>query len=478
MNSEDETQTEQLRSRLLSIIYDRFYLETKVVPLFPGNYTIIPNERCGNWYASNNKNITCYFKSTDGHKNQWNFNYRRLNLHLLTELLTNKGIIIVDSSKYRQIPDSLSKTIPIWCCVLSLTINESLFINKDNEIDLKKFNDLAIFLLDLPIQLESLKNEYDSILNKMLNFYETSKKYHSDLNIELKKIGFDVKENEQIIKLKPSWIYPGLELINISTETETFNDLPVILYNIVLCSVSDYKHISRHHKMLKYQPNKQHNKFDLKFNYYQGAGDDHELWALKLDPNRFNDNIKEIEKMLINNKKESLDSFYEFINNLCLENEGKQKNEVQTIKLISNIHLATNDMLEHLNLSDFDKIICFGYTKNINFPKGSLTFPNMSDDKKGIRIFSTKLKEIDDVILSKLKTNQNKKFLISSEKYELNIGTVLVLLSKYNDDEEFKKKDCNKLKLRQLYISICNSTDINIKTSRLLLNNINNYILS
>jgi len=46
---------------------------------------LIANERCGSWYIPpETKAGSAYFKSTDGHAGQWDFSFRRLNLHVLS----------------------------------------------------------------------------------------------------------------------------------------------------------------------------------------------------------------------------------------------------------------------------------------------------------------------------------------------------------------------------------------------------------
>lgn len=45
---------------------------------------LVANERCGSWYIPTDKKAgSVYFKSTDGHTNEWSFSMRRLNLQLL-----------------------------------------------------------------------------------------------------------------------------------------------------------------------------------------------------------------------------------------------------------------------------------------------------------------------------------------------------------------------------------------------------------
>ena len=82
---------------------------------------LVANERCGSWYVPpGRKGGSAYFKSTDGHTGQWRFSARRLNLHLLSLAGARDGLVLVDSTRRgKRMPDALSKTVPIWCCVLN-----------------------------------------------------------------------------------------------------------------------------------------------------------------------------------------------------------------------------------------------------------------------------------------------------------------------------------------------------------------------
>lgn len=103
------------------------------------------NTRCGDWYvppscrpsfqestkedaSSSLQRNTVQFKSTDGHKDNWSFSTLRLNVHCLSSWLqpeetplTRLPIVIVDAThnKKKRIPDSFSKTIPIWVYVMN-----------------------------------------------------------------------------------------------------------------------------------------------------------------------------------------------------------------------------------------------------------------------------------------------------------------------------------------------------------------------
>ena len=65
------------------------------------------------------------FKSTDGHRGEWNLNLRRLNLHLVTLIAQKGGALLVDATRRgRALPDSFAKTVPIWCACINRAIAE------------------------------------------------------------------------------------------------------------------------------------------------------------------------------------------------------------------------------------------------------------------------------------------------------------------------------------------------------------------
>ena len=110
------------RHRLHSIDRDAANLKQNqcVAPL--SSYPIIPNKHCGAWYLSSPAQdgvIAAHFKSTDGHVGTYNFSLKRLNLPLVQLLSVKGGCVLVDSSTRKTLPDSFSRTIPIWCCVLN-----------------------------------------------------------------------------------------------------------------------------------------------------------------------------------------------------------------------------------------------------------------------------------------------------------------------------------------------------------------------
>lgn len=108
-----------LRHRLNSIYYDKLELD-RLFEKFP-QIPVVANLRCGSWYCDADKNHACYFKSTDGHDKQWDFNIRRLNSHFLEFIYKHNTVFVVDSTgnSAKVYPDALSKTIPIWATVMN-----------------------------------------------------------------------------------------------------------------------------------------------------------------------------------------------------------------------------------------------------------------------------------------------------------------------------------------------------------------------
>ncbi|KAJ3192591.1 hypothetical protein HK101_006274 [Irineochytrium annulatum] len=116
-------ESRSLLNRLKSIDLDASFVSSVADEL--AHYPLMANERCGTWYIDPKRahEKTVYFKSTDGHFGKWDFNLRRMNRHLLEVVAEHGGCIIVDSTRHgKKVPDSLAKTVPIWCCVVNRVI--------------------------------------------------------------------------------------------------------------------------------------------------------------------------------------------------------------------------------------------------------------------------------------------------------------------------------------------------------------------
>ncbi|KAM0793437.1 hypothetical protein ACM66B_000882 [Microbotryomycetes sp. NB124-2] len=109
-------------NRLHSILEDAAFVERQVADCFP-DFPLVPNQRAGAWYVRPTPDEHfAYFKSTDGHAGEHDFNLRRTNLTLVPVIEQHGGILLVDSTRRgKRFPDALSKTVPLWCAVLNAT---------------------------------------------------------------------------------------------------------------------------------------------------------------------------------------------------------------------------------------------------------------------------------------------------------------------------------------------------------------------
>ena len=112
-------------SHLRSIEYDVRFVRAAHAAL--GAPPLLANLRCGAWYTPPALSVGhCYFKSTDGHAGCWDFSLSRLNLQAALAAATAGAVMIVDSTRSgKRFPDALSKTVPIWCCVINRALAEA-----------------------------------------------------------------------------------------------------------------------------------------------------------------------------------------------------------------------------------------------------------------------------------------------------------------------------------------------------------------
>ncbi|CAK9101297.1 unnamed protein product [Durusdinium trenchii] len=123
-------------------------------------WPLLANLRAGAWYV-NPKDLdgTCYFKSVDGHRNAWDFSLIRLNLQVAQLAAGCGGLCLVDctGNRRKRFPDSMSKTVPIWCAVLQAAMQEATSFDAFDE------------LLHLPSMVQ---DERPEILQRLPGFTE------------------------------------------------------------------------------------------------------------------------------------------------------------------------------------------------------------------------------------------------------------------------------------------------------------------
>ncbi|KAB5514350.1 hypothetical protein DKX38_028256 [Salix brachista] len=251
----DSTVYNALRS-----IYEDTIFVGEISQLWP-DLRLIANLRCGLWYSPK-FHSTCYFKSTDGQKG---------------------GCIIVDATrKGKRFPDSMSKTIPIWTCVLNhailnyrnkmldsgLLMNEEVVDNSYCAEDVKLKNHNWDCSLHLPLWVpDTEKAAIEERIERWTNQLETS--------------GADIASISSCLKkpLRPLWISQKTVIwLNEVPDHNQWDFTPIILV-----SASSSSDVFR---------NKTTSEFS--WNYIPGAGDDEESWARGLTPTHFWSHVNDL----------------------------------------------------------------------------------------------------------------------------------------------------------------------------------------
>ncbi|KAK2602782.1 hypothetical protein N8I77_009288 [Diaporthe amygdali] len=214
------------------------------------------NERCGSWYIRPGlKGASAYFKSTDGHTGQWKFSTRRLNLHLLPVIEECDGTIIIDSTRRgKRMPDSLSKTVPIWCCVLNRTLFPELTESHG---------------LYVPPNVVS-DSEKSQMLSRVPGFVDSLKQ----LNLDLAGLQAQISK-----PIRPTWVTQETDLSHHFNRED--DDWKIFeSFRPVICCTSSRRITD--------------SEMSGHSGYVQGAGDDTENWALGLTPPVFWDNAEQL----------------------------------------------------------------------------------------------------------------------------------------------------------------------------------------
>ncbi|KAL6603927.1 hypothetical protein ACP70R_044288 [Stipagrostis hirtigluma subsp. patula] len=256
-----------LYNALRSVADDAAFV-AEIAALWPA-LPLVANLRCGLWYAPPRAfTATCYFKSTDGHAGNWSFSTARLNLHLALLAGERGGCMIVDSTRRgKRFPDSMSKTIPIWCCVLNRAIErhrlraiKSAAMHNGNAAE-----DSVLLKWDssvhLPVWvLDTEKNAIEGRIEEWTDQFESCGADINSLALGLQK------------PLRPLWISQRTRIwLNEVPEHESWDFTPIILISASASNAVATQRMSS----------------EFSWHYIPGAGDDEESWARGLTPTLF-----------------------------------------------------------------------------------------------------------------------------------------------------------------------------------------------
>ncbi|KAH8633396.1 hypothetical protein IG631_12030 [Alternaria alternata] len=290
------------QNRLASIVSDSEFV-TSVGSAY--DLPLVANERCGSWYIPpSQKSGSVYFKSTDGHMGEWSFSLRRLNLQLLDVVKSYGGAVVVDSTRRgKSMPDALSKTIPIWCCV----INRAIF-GREEKGGVKLSSPPQAVSESEHAQMET---KIDGFVRQFMREKEICKPNISELRSKLQK------------PLRPIW---ATQLSSLPDSAPSFPDF----HPIVLCTAS----------------RRVRGAEASESGYIQGAADDHEAWSHGLTPTLF----WKHKDVLMKTSEEDVPALIERL----LKEEGGSSAVASLIKPTSKLHISASDQM---NLAGFEVVV-------------------------------------------------------------------------------------------------------------------------
>lgn len=259
----------------------------------------LPNKHCGSWYlppaewgtnsaaatAINQCGVEVYFKSTDGHVGTYAMSLKRLNLSLIQILHKYGGCILVDSSVRKLLPDSFSRTIPIWCAVM-------------NRIALKYRTELGLKSSSSPFCTNYDNDEWDVALHtpsaivSLEEYLEISNLIDSRVELLYQsKAIVDIPRFVDFMKkpIRAMWIANGLAQNDTISSSRYPSCSGIDNYFIIICcNPSRYNSEGGKHHTYKIDSDPQ-NTFNQQSDYYYtpGAADDEDSWSRYLTPELF-----------------------------------------------------------------------------------------------------------------------------------------------------------------------------------------------
>ena len=231
---------------------------------------------------------TCYFKSTDGHCNNWSFSGTRLNMHVAEAAARRGGCVIVDATRSttKRFPDSLSKTIPIWAETLNRAVREARRRGEHADAETLARRDADADSADGDCDVENDafdagaafppwigERERERIRERMPSFSERLRAVSPDLSLLIKTL----KAPLRCFWVSRETAARGLPLLESGAEGKRNAPAPACV-PVVLVSASE---------PMQWHGERRVGSDGRSFAYVPGAGDDEESWARGLEADVF-----------------------------------------------------------------------------------------------------------------------------------------------------------------------------------------------
>lgn len=413
------------------------------------NLPLVANERCGSWYINPADKVgSAYFKSTDGHHGQWDFSLRRLNLQLLPILGHYGGAVVVDSTRRgKSLPDSFSKTVPIWVAVINRVLfpelnyshalqhppaPDALGLSEISQIEARLTGFTQAFIqlgLDLPMRRSQLKCPVRII-------WEFNGR--SGYAIE------DDDNEEDVWETGLPSPCPGERHVN----------------NLVLCSVS----------------RRVRGAEASEGGYIQGAGDDSEGWSHGLSAQTF----WKHQDVLVQAPEDELESLIE---TLIQQDKDESRDQVTAVGIspTSQLFIGTGYVGR---THEYDLIINCEVGEPDSSPAGgpAIIDLNCRPGKMGSKDLRDNLPVAATAISAQLRKDGSSRILVTCETgRDLSVGVIVaVLCVEYNDQGELSRDSVSRVmdkslvKQRLAWITI-SKPDAN--PSRATLQAVNSFLM-
>lgn len=262
------------RHRLLSIERDATFLAQQRLSstlISDASWPWIPNKHCGSWYLPPTSYTTSvYFKSTDGHVGTYAFSLKRLNLHLIEVLREFGGCHLVDSSVRKTLPDSFSRTIPIWCCVLNRIVERYRSQLRGISTDSDCTSHRSTWDTNLYTPLSIVATEEHSLISNLIES-RVQLLYESRAIVDPRRL-IEMMQKP----LRARWVVDG-RLVDDTpmTDGDFYDKGQVEFYTIVCCNPSVYSG-TKHVRWISLDKS---DDTDQGYYYTPGAADDEASWG-------------------------------------------------------------------------------------------------------------------------------------------------------------------------------------------------------
>lgn len=382
-------------------------------------WPLVPNERSGSWplpprlkmksqrsYLSSSPGqphpqpVSAYFKSTDGHVNQWAFSTRRLNLPVL-EILGSAGeAILIDTTRRgKAYPDALRRTVPIFTSVW----NRTLF----SDLEGSGVNDFQGFGLE--------KGEVSQIEARLPRFVQDLKSLGlplEDIRLTLKRPVRCLWVHQPASRREWDTVFEDLAQ-QIDTERKRWNQIGGM--NILICC-------SASRQVLGAEMSDD--------GYIQGAGDDSEGWSKGLTAKVFWDNKDELMKSVevskdIENLVKSL---------VKCENQREVAGSAILIQPTTNMFLSKRIQ----EVGSFDLVIDCNSTQQQDNKR--VLGLGCREGKLGSKMLRDSLPNVETAVQQQLQKSLDSRILVKcSTGRDLSVGVMLTILCRFysNAGERF-----------------------------------------